>query len=119
MPGGQHMEGRAVQVTLEVLGHACIEIRIRRPPDELEGNIQRFHLGKTRRVPRDFFEQFRGHLSEGRSGAGFYLEIIVDDRTEEGCVMGLLIVRKCRLELRSLKIEHPRQIARDFAKWPA
>jgi hypothetical protein len=48
-----------------------------------------------------------GHLSEGRSGAGFYAEIIVDDRTEEGVVIGLLIVRKCRLELRSLKIEHP------------
>ena len=107
MPGGQHMEGRTLQVRLEVLGHTGIEIRIRRPPDELEGDIQRFHLGKTLGVPRDFFEQFRGHLSEGRSGAGLYAEIFVDDPTEERCVEGLLMVRRCRLELRSLKIEHP------------
>ena len=73
MPGGQYMEERTLQVRLEVLGHTGIEIGIRRPPDELDGDIQRFHLGKTLGVPRDFFEQFRGHLSEAGPELGFTL----------------------------------------------
>jgi hypothetical protein len=63
-----------LQMRLEVLGNARVEVEIIVSPDQLDRNIERLQIRKPLGISSDFLEDLRGHLREGRTGTGLSAE---------------------------------------------